>query len=113
MENHIYALIGRSLKHSFSPTFYNSYFSFHGMKDYIYKTIEINKIDDIIPILKTNPNIEGFNVTIPYKEEIIPFLHKINPTAKKIGAVNVVKVVRENGQIQLHGYNTDYKGFAP
>ena len=111
MENHIYALLGRSLKHSFSPAFYNSYFSFHGLSDYFYKTIEIDKITELISILKSNPHIEGFNVTIPYKEDIIPFLVKMSPTAKKIGAVNVVKVVRNGDQFEMYGYNTDYKGF--
>ncbi|MBP1673218.1 MAG: shikimate dehydrogenase [Bacteroidetes bacterium] len=111
MENHIFALIGKSLTHSFSPVYYNSYFSYHGMDDYIYKTIEIDHIEEIISILKSNPKIEGFNVTLPYKEAIIPFLDKISRTAKIIGSVNVVKVVRENGQFELHGYNTDYKGF--
>jgi len=111
MENHIYALIGKSLQHSFSPTYYNSYFSYHGMNDFIYKIIEIDKIKDLISILKSNPNIEGFNVTLPYKEEIVPFLDKMSPSAKKIGAVNVVKVVRNGDLFELHGYNTDYKGF--
>jgi len=111
MENHIYALIGKSLQHSFSPAYYNSYFSYHGMNDYSYQTIEIDKINDLIPILKTNPTIEGFNVTLPYKEKIIPLLDKMSPSAKKIGAVNVVKVFRNQDQFELHGHNTDYKGF--
>jgi shikimate dehydrogenase len=81
------------------------------MNDYNYKTIEIDNINDLIPILKTNPNIEGFNVTIPYKEQIIPFLDKMSPSAKKIGSVNVVKVFRNQDQFELHGLNTDYKGF--
>ena len=111
MTQHLFALLGRSLQHSFSPTYYNSYFSYHNLKNHHYQTIEMDQISDLDKIITLHPELDGFNVTSPFKEDIIPFLDTISPKAKEIGAVNVVKVTREAGSYTLHGYNTDYKGF--
>ena len=111
MAQKLLALIGKSLKHSYSPTYFNTFFETFNHSDYSYIPIEISSIKEIQKVLLNYPNLIGFNVTFPYKEEIIPFLDKISPTAKKIGAVNVVKVIRENNKITLHGFNTDYHGF--
>jgi shikimate dehydrogenase len=59
-------------------------------------------------ILKNNPNLKGLNVTIPYKEEVIPYLDKLDERALDIGAVNTIKITKNN---KLIGYNTDYYGF--
>lgn len=111
MAQKLLALIGKSLSHSFSPSYFNAFFEAHNFSDYSYIPIEINSIEEIQKVLVDYPNLIGFNVTFPYKEEIIPFLSKITPAAKKIGAVNVVKVIRELNEINLHGFNTDYEGF--
>ena len=112
MENHLFALLGKSLSHSYSPTFYNSYFANNQLVDHKYITIEIPQINELLPTLDSFPNLEGFNVTIPYKEQIIPYLDQISPIAKKIGAINLVKVIKTHDQRTYYGYNTDYKGFG-
>lgn len=111
MAQKLLALIGKSLAHSFSPFYFNSIFEVNNYTDYSYITIELNTIEELQKMILDYPNLIGFNVTFPYKEKIIPFLDKISPTAKKIGAVNVVKLHNENGVIKLQGYNTDYDGF--
>lgn len=108
----VFAIIGKKLTHSYSPDYYNSFFYIQGKNNCKYIAIEMDDIQEIVSILERNPHLQGFNVTVPFKEQIIPFLHKISPTAQKIGAVNVVKVIRNENGIQLHGYNTDYKGFS-
>lgn len=112
MKHHLFALLGKSLSHSYSPIYYNSYFKDNQLVDHKYITIEIPQINELLPVLDSYPNLEGFNVTIPYKEQIIPYLDKISPNAMRIGAINLVKVVKTNDQRSLYGYNTDYKGFG-
>tara|TARA_Y100000589_G_scaffold332344_1_gene392132 strand:- start:104243 stop:104971 length:729 start_codon:yes stop_codon:yes gene_type:complete len=103
MEKHFF-LLGKSLKHSFSKDYFNNKFKKENLS-YSYSNIEINAIDEFksIDLQKYN----GFNVTIPYKEQIIPFLNDLSAEAKEIGAVNTVKI--SNGK--LTGYNTDAYGF--
>ena len=112
MSQKLLALIGKSLSHSYSPSYFNTFFEVFNLLDYSYIPIEINSIEEMQKVLLDYPNLIGFNVTFPYKEEIIPFLDKISPTAKKIGAVNVVKVIRESDKVKLQGFNTDYDGFC-
>lgn len=106
-----YGLIGCPLGHSFSQNFFTDKFRCEGI-DATYENFEIPEIHDVLEILAANPNLRGFNVTIPYKEKIIPFLDEISKAAHQIGAVNVVKVVRKGGRPRLYGYNTDVTGFA-
>lgn len=100
----IFGLLGKSLKHSFSPDFFKTYFKEHQI-DAQYQLFEIETIQDVEHIFSLNPS--GFNVTVPYKEEIIPFLDDLDESAKVVGAVNVVAL--ENGK--RVGYNTDAYGF--
>lgn len=100
----IYGLLGKSLKHSFSPDFFKSYFQNNHI-DAEYRLFEIEAIADVKQVFASKP--AGLNVTIPYKEEIIPFLDELDETAKLIGAVNVIAF--ENGK--KVGYNTDAFGF--
>ncbi|MBR4156880.1 MAG: shikimate dehydrogenase [Bacteroidales bacterium] len=102
----MYGLLGKSLGHSFSKDYFTKKFSELNL-DYSYQNIELENISDIIPFIKKNKNLKGFNVTIPYKEEIIPFLDEVDLTAKEVGAVNTVKI--EDGK--LIGFNTDVVGF--
>lgn len=102
----LYALIGHPLKHSFSRDLFTNKFKYEGL-DCRYQNYDIQSIERILDIITEHPELCGFNVTIPYKEAIIPLLDDIDPTAKEIGAVNAVKV--ENGKTK--GYNTDIYGF--
>ncbi len=99
-----YGLIGKSLGHSFSPGFFKSFFEDQGI-DAFYTLIELDAIERIKPILVGA--YHGLNVTIPYKEEIIPFLDELSPEATAIGAVNTI-VFSEGKAI---GFNTDAFGF--
>jgi len=99
-----YGLIGQSLSHSFSQAFFKSFFSENKI-DANYENIELSSIEGIQAVLQEN--YDGLNVTIPYKEEIIPFLDQIENAAKEIGAVNVVSF--KNGKSL--GHNTDAYGF--
>ena len=63
-------------------------------------------------IIDSNPNLRGLNVTIPYKQKVMPFLDFISPEATAIGAVNVIKIVREGSNVSLKGYNSDVIGFT-
>jgi shikimate dehydrogenase len=100
----IYGLLGKSLKHSFSPNFFKHYFNEHQINAE-YHLFELEHVKDVRKVFEMNP--AGLNVTIPYKEEIIPFLDELDETAKLIGAVNVIAF--ENGK--KVGYNTDAFGF--
>ncbi|MFM7683439.1 MAG: shikimate dehydrogenase family protein [Bacteroidota bacterium] len=100
----LFGLLGKSLKHSFSPDFFKAYFKEHQV-DAQYQLFEIETIQYVENIFSLNPS--GINVTVPYKEEIIPFLDELDDSAKVIGAVNVVAF--KNGK--RIGYNTDAFGF--
>ncbi|MEA4919020.1 shikimate dehydrogenase [Proteiniphilum sp.] len=108
-----YGLIGFPLKHSFSAKFFTEKFYREGI-DAEYLNFEIGDIQEIRHILLLNQQLKGLNVTIPYKEQIIPFLSEISPETRKIGAVNVIKIERRPGDMYYHkliGHNTDYIGF--
>jgi len=106
-----YGLIGYPLKHSFSINYFNEKFKSEGI-DAEYVNFEIPSIKDLPEVIEKNPNLNGLNVTIPYKELILPFLDDIDPDAKAIGAVNVVKIIRQKGKAKLKGYNSDIIGFT-
>ena len=103
----MFGLLGKSLGHSFSKDYFTKKFSELNL-NYSYQNIEIENIADIIPFVKENKDLKGFNVTVPYKEEIIPYLDEIDSVAKEVGAVNTVKVYEDG---KLKGFNTDVIGF--
>ncbi|HPD86814.1 MAG TPA: shikimate dehydrogenase, partial [Proteiniphilum sp.] len=108
-----YGLIGFPLKHSFSARFFSEKFARENI-DAEYLNFEIEDIMELRRVILFNPSLRGLNVTIPYKEQVIPFLHTLSPEAEEIGAVNVIRVVRQPGEMynyHLTGYNTDYIGF--
>lgn len=104
-----FGLIGKKLGHSFSKKFFSEKFKNEDI-DAEYELYELENIQQFEE-LKKDPDLVGLNVTIPYKEEIIPFLDELNPTAQAIGAVNTVKFVRKGDKTLLKGYNTDMIGF--
>ena len=107
-----YGLIGYPLKHSFSITYFNEKFKSENI-DAEYVNFEIPSISEFAEIVEENPNLRGLNVTIPYKEQVIPFLDELDPDTAKIGAVNVIKIVRQTkGKTKLIGYNSDIIGFT-
>jgi shikimate dehydrogenase len=101
-----YGLIGFPLGHSFSISYFNQKFQDEGI-DAIYENYEIPTIDALYEVLGSNPNLRGLNVTIPYKEKVMPFLDNVSPEARAIGAVNVIRVTHEGNDIKLKGYNSD------
>ncbi len=103
-----FAIIGYPLEHSFSPKIHNAAFSELGISA-VYEKFEIapDQFKETIPKIK-NGDWYGFNVTIPYKQSIIPFLDAVEPVTKKIGAVNTIRV---RGDGSWLGFNTDYQGF--
>lgn len=105
-----YGIIGKSLGHSFSPAIFNKFFKDNDLS-HTYNTYEIARISDLFSVIEKNRSLEGLNITIPYKEEIIPFLDTISPEAEKIGAVNTIHIFRHEESFSLHGYNTDSFGF--
>ena len=106
----IYGIIGYPLGHSCSPQYFNEKFQKEGIAAQ-YLSFEIEDINSLPEILNQHPTLKGFNVTIPHKQNILPFLDVISEEAEKIGAVNCVKVTSKNGKPHLTGYNTDMFGF--
>ena len=106
-----YGLIGYPLKHSFSIGYFNEKFKSEGI-DAEYINFEIPDIKDFTAIIDQNPNLCGMNVTIPYKEQVIPFLDELDKDTAAIGAVNVIKIIRQKGKVKLVGYNSDIIGFS-
>ena len=99
-------LIGKSLSHSFSKKYFEDKFlkeNYTGS----FKNFELNTISELPDVLKQNPNLNGLSVTVPYKEQIIPFIDELSIEAKEIGAVNCVSFLNGKG----YGYNTDVYGF--
>jgi shikimate dehydrogenase len=106
-----YGLIGFPLGHSFSISYFNQRFQDEGI-DAVYENYEIPTIESLDEVLNLNPELKGLNVTIPYKEKVIPYLDSISPEARAIGAVNVIKVTHEGKNVKLKGYNSDVIGFT-
>ena len=106
----MYGLIGKKLSHSFSADFFNKKFAEEGI-DATYHLLPLETIKDFPGLLQSNPEIKGLNVTIPYKEEVIPYLTELSEEAREIGAVNVIKFIEEKNNLKLVGYNSDCIGF--
>lgn len=103
----IFGLIGATVSHSFSKSYFDEKFFREGLRDYHYELFPLSKIQEIETLLKENKALCGLNVTLPYKEKVLKYLDEIDPAARKIGAVNVIKV--QNGK--LKGFNTDSDAF--
>ena len=101
-----YGLIGKKLGHSFSREFFNEKFKQLDLKNHYYENYELENLLGLKELIKKN-NLNGINVTIPFKEKILKYLDIIDNTAKKIGSVNTIKIKNQ----KLIGYNTDTSGF--
>ena len=105
-----YGLIGYPLGHSFSQAYFKEKFRREKIEaDYI--NFPIPRIEEFPNVLKENPMLCGLNVTVPFKEKVIPFLDEIDKTAEEIGAVNTIKISRQGKNSYAKGYNTDAVGF--
>jgi shikimate dehydrogenase len=100
-----FGLIGKTLSHSFSPHYFKEKFETLHIQDAVYNSYELSSIDEVVALMQGD--IDGFNVTIPYKQDILTYLNDIDAAAEEIGAVNCVKKTG-NG---YKGYNTDWLGF--
>ncbi|HEY4616922.1 MAG TPA: shikimate dehydrogenase [Flavobacterium sp.] len=103
-----YGLLGKNIGYSFSKGYFTDKFSNENLDDCSYDNFDIQEITEFNQIIKKSPDLKGLNVTIPYKEAVIPFLDRLSKKAAKIGAVNTIKVTKKG---KLKGYNTDYYGF--
>lgn len=102
-----FGLVGLSLQHSFSQRYFTEKFFREGISDAVYSNYELPSID-LLPILvKQNTRLQGLNVTIPYKEQVLPFLDHLTPLVEKTGACNCIRIT--DGKTT--GYNTDVPGF--
>ena len=102
-----FGLIGYPLSHSFSKKYFTEKFEKEGWTDCAYENFPLSAIDQLPALLKEYPQLEGINVTIPYKEQVITFLSKQSPVVDKIKACNCIKIQGK----ELAGHNTDVTGF--
>lgn len=103
----LYGIIGFPLSHSFSPDYFNGKFAAAGI-DARYEAFPIRHIAALPALLQQQPELCGFNVTIPYKTAVLPYLRQLSPEAAAMQAVNCVRVIEG----QLYGHNTDHWGFS-
>jgi shikimate dehydrogenase len=103
----VFGLIGATVSHSFSKAYFDEKFFREGLRDYHYELFPLGNINELESLLKDTKGLTGLNVTIPYKEQVLPFLDEVDGFAKKIGAVNVIRI--RDGK--LEGFNTDSDAF--
>lgn len=104
----IFGLVGKNIDYSFSRTYFKNKFKAEAVRDASYVNFDIATISAFENSVKLTPHLKGLNVTIPYKETIIPYLGALSPDAQRIGAVNTIKIDKSGKYI---GYNTDFYGF--
>lgn len=107
----LFGLIGYPLSHSFSAKYFAKKFEAESISDSDYRLFPLESISEVTSLIKLHPDLLGFNITIPYKVAILPYLNDITDTAKSVGAVNCVKVERDASGVKLTGHNTDIYGF--
>lgn len=105
-----YGILGYPLGHSFSKKYFEEKFNELNIEAE-FLNFELPSIQDLPKTLDENNRLKGFCVTIPYKEEVIPFLDEIDPLAAKLGAVNSVQIIKNGDETKLKGFNTDIYGF--
>ena len=108
MSKRQYGLIGKNISYSFSKKYFTEKFALGNLTDCFYENFDLLSIEEFPKLISNNPDLKGLNVTIPYKEAIIPYLNKLSKTAAQIGAVNVIRLTKKG---KLKGYNSDYYGF--
>ncbi len=106
-----YGLIGYPLGHSFSRKFFTEKFLRENLQEQ-YLNFELDDIALLPGIIGAHPELAGLNVTIPYKEKVLPYLGRLDPVSTAIGAVNTIRIIRNQEGILLEGYNSDVYGFS-
>jgi len=104
----VYGLIGKNISYSFSKQYFSDKFILGNLEDCTYENFDMQTIEEFPAIIANNPAIKGLNITIPFKETVIPYLNKLSKTAAQIGAVNVIRVTKKGN---IKGYNSDFYGF--
>lgn len=112
-----FGLIGKPVGHSFSARLFEEYCTERGLKDHEYRCYELEADEVTYNALHKwvgERSLSGFNVTLPYKQQVLSAMDYLSPEAAAIGAVNCVRVVREDASdtLRLEGYNTDATAFA-
>jgi shikimate dehydrogenase len=108
MTTKLYGLVGKNIEYSFSKKHFTEKFSNDPFLDCEYLNFDIQTIEYFKNVISQNPNLKGLNVTIPYKQAVIPYLDRISKKAAAIGAVNVIRITKKG---KLKGYNSDCYGF--
>lgn len=103
-----FGLIGRSLRHSFSQTYFTQKFYSQDLAEHRYDLFELESLHELPSLLAAHPNLVGLNVTIPYKETVMTYLDELASSASRVGAVNVIERLPDG---RLRGHNTDVVGF--
>ncbi len=103
----LFGLIGYPLSHSFSKKYFAEKFEQERLSNCSYENFPITSIDELKKVFADNPDLHGLNVTIPYKEQVLPFLHELSEAVKQVGACNCIKIISG----KLYGFNTDVIGF--
>ena len=107
-KNNIFGLLGKNISYSFSSGYFKEKFRKLHLKNHSYLNFDMQSCEHFPSLIASEKSLKGLNVTIPYKQEIIPFLDELDKTAKQIGAVNTIKFIGDN---LLKGYNSDVVGF--
>jgi shikimate dehydrogenase len=107
----LFGLIGYPLSHSFSAHYFAKKFATENIQDTDYRLFPLEQISEMPSLIALQPDLQGFNVTIPYKVAILPYLDHVKKEAEAVGAVNCVKIERGESGVKLTGYNTDIYGF--
>lgn len=107
-EQRLFGLVGRDIGYSFSKDYFTNKFKSAGAEENVYQNFDIADISLFPQLIRNNPQLVGLNVTIPYKQKIIPYLDEISKNALQIGAVNTIRFTKQR---KLKGYNTDWYGF--
>jgi len=103
-----FGLLGKNISYSFSKKYFTDKFVLGNLIECTYENFDLQNIEEFPNLIANNPDLIGLNVTIPYKESVIPFLNKLSKNAAQIGAVNVIRFTKKG---KLKGYNSDYYGF--
>ncbi|MHA3788733.1 shikimate dehydrogenase family protein [Flavobacterium hauense] len=107
MKSKRFGLVGRNISYSFSAGYFASKFEKAGLDNYTYTNFDIEHISQLSEIIENTKRLKGLNVTIPYKEEVLPLLDSVSKNAAIIGAVNTIIISKKGTK----GYNTDHYGF--
>ena len=109
IKNKFFGLLGKNIEYSFSRGYFSRKFKKLNLEQYTYLNFDIQNIEDFEAIIKKyKQNLLGINVTIPYKEAVLPYLDALDETAREIGAVNTIKFTKKG---EIKGYNSDIVGF--